>query len=435
MAATLYCARHLLPIDTPAVEGAALLVEAGRIHAVGTCQDLAAAHPRAAVVDFGETVILPPLVNAHTHLELSRFPQWAAAVDNAPPPTDFVDWVLQLVQVRRQVAVEEVRTALTEGLRQCLRSGTGAIGDILTTLAVADAYAASPLRGRVFAEVLGVDEPRVATRLTDLAPQLAALPSPALAWGLSPHAPYTLSAATRVQALAFARGRGLPLAMHWAESAAEGDFLARGEGPLVRLYAAAGWPLPVAAQSSALDGLPAGSLLIHGVHAGAAAIAAVAAAGLGVVLCPRSNARFGAERAPVAAYRHAGVPLALGTDSLASSPSLSVWEELAFARQWFAGVLDPLAWLEIATAGGAAALGLGSGFGRLAPGGEACFQVVAVPAGATAATLPEALCAAAGLIEVRALFLNGENVLPDPEPPPIIKQQIKNVAFPGKPQP
>jgi len=182
-----------------------------------------------------------------------------------------------------------------------------------------------------------------------------------------------------------------------------------------RLYPAAGWPLTPRRRAGTADfpvRLPAGSLLIHGVHAAAADVATLAAAGHHLVLCPRSNRRFAASRAPVAAYRRAGVPLALGTDSLASSPSLSVWAELACARQWYAGALDPQAWLAVATAGGAAALGLAGQLGTLAAGCEASFQVVAVPAGAAAATLAEALCSAGEDIAVTALYLGGENVLP-----------------------
>ena len=408
----IFTARYLLPIGAPLIEDGALLVEAGRICAVGTHRELTAAHPRAAVVACGSAVLLPPLVNAHTHLELTDFPHWAAAAGTTVPAGDFVDWILELVRVRRTVDTAEVRISLGKGLRRCLAAGTGAVGDILTTLAAVPAYAGTALRGRVFAEVLGVDQAQVAARLAEIAAMFGTPPGPALAWGLSPHAPYTLSAATLAQVCSLAGERTLPLAMHWAETAVELEFLARGSGPLAeRLYPAAGWPRPPQPSSAAVS-LGPGGILIHGVYATAADIAAVAAAGHHVVLCPRSNRYFGVSRAPVAAFRQAGVPLALGTDSLASSPSLSLWDELAFARQWFAGALDPADWLEIATAGGAAALGLADRLGRLAPGMEASFQVVAVPAAATAATLSEALCAAGEQIMVQALYLGGENVLP-----------------------
>lgn len=430
----IFAARHLLPIAAPPVDDGALLIEDSRILAVGTRRELAAAHPRAAVVDCGEAVILPPLVNAHTHLELTCFPDWVELAGAAPPPDGFVDWILHLVQVRRTVGDLAVRSSLFEGLCRSLAAGTGAVGDILTTLAARPAYRQCRMRGRVFAEVLGVDGARVAARLEEIGRHLRCAPDPGLGWGLSPHAPYTLTEATLAGTLDFAAANRLPVAMHWGETAEEVDFLTRGCGPLAeRLYPTAGWPLPSAPAGfcgQALAGLPAGSLLVHGVHATDETIGAIAASGLGVVLCPRSNSRFGAARAPVAAYHRAGVPLALGTDSMASSPSLSVWEELAFARHWFAGALEPAAWLEVATAGGAAALGLGGVLGRLAPGLEASFQVVALPAGSAAPTLAEALCAGGREIAVQALFLAGENVLPPCRSPHIMKNSVLADSFP-----
>ena len=409
----IFASRYLLPIGAPPREDGALLVENGRIVAVAPRRELAAAHPRAAAVDFGEAVLLPPLVNAHTHLELSDFPQWAEAAGEAGEPDDFVDWILRLVRVRRTLDAAAVQASLAEGLRQSLAAGTGAVGDILTDLTALPAYAGTPLSGRVFAEVLGVDAARVAARLAEIAARLTTPPGPALRWGLSPHAPYTLTAATLAQVIAFARAHQLPLAMHWAETAEEIAFLSKGQGPLAeRLYPAAGWSLPANPYLPKPESLS--GLLIHGTHLTAAEIAAIARTGLGVVLCPRSNRRFGEQRAPLAALRRAGVPLALGTDSRASSPSLSVWDELAFAREWFAGDLDPAAWLEIATMGGARALGLGGELGRLSPGMAASFQVLAVPPGATVATLAEALCAEGQRTLPRALYLRGENVLPHP---------------------
>jgi cytosine/adenosine deaminase-related metal-dependent hydrolase len=257
--------------------------------------------------------------------------------------------------------------------------------------------------------VLGVDAQRVASRLTEIAGRLDCSPGPTLSWGLSPHAPYTLTEATLVQVSAFAQQHRLPLAMHWAETAAELAFVTAGEGPIAeRLYPTAGWPLP--ADPPSLESF--GGLLVHGTHLDEAQIDGIARTGQSVVLCPRSNSLFGATRAPVAALRRAGVPLALGTDSRASSPSLSVWDELAFGRSWFTGAIDPQGWLELATAGGARALGLAGEMGRLAPGLAASFQVMAVPPGATAATLAEALCAEGHRTPPLSLILRGETSCP-----------------------
>ena len=416
---TLYCARHLLPIDSPGIEDGALLVGNGRIIAVGLRSELAAEYPAATIVDFGDAVILPPLVNAHTHLELTDFPGWSAAAGEGAQG-DFVDWILNLVRVRLTVDAAAARASLQNGLQQSLAAGTGAIGDILTTLDLAAAYVDTPLAGRVFIEVLGIDPTAVAARLAVISEFLATPPAPSLAWGLSPHAPYTLSRETYGMAREFARELGLPLATHRAESVWERGFLTNGSGILQRLHTSVGWSLPPDPPLFGLDG----GLVVHGVHLNDAEIALVAHSGSPVVLCPRSNSAFDDARAPLAALHRAGVPLAIGTDSRASSPSLSVWDELAFARTWFAGTLEPEQWLRIATIGGAKALGVDARIGSLAGGLPASFQIVATPTAATKATLTEALCSAGSDIEVQALFLAGENVLPHPSALPIMSPPV-----------
>lgn len=411
---TLHRARYLLPITAPLLEDGALLVAGARLLAVGTSAELAGMVRTAKVVDHGESVILPPLVNAHTHLELTHFPRWAAAAGEGAPPPDFVGWIERMIRVRRALSTEEVGASLADGLQASLRAGTGAVGDILTTLAAAGGYQESPLFGTVFCEVLGVDSGRVSARLAEILSLLGQSPAARLRWGLSPHAPYTMNGATLDRAAEFAAGHRLPLAGHWRETAEEEAFLAEAAGPLAeRLYPLAGWPLPSAPVPWGTPAAyPPGSLLIHGVHAGGEDVAGLASRGHRVVLCPRSNSLFGAARAPLAAYLRQGVPLALGTDSLASAPSLSVWEELAFARQWYAGILAPDQWLAIATHGGASALGAGALLGALEAGRGASFQVVGLPAGATAASLGEALVTAGETLEVRELCLGGVNALP-----------------------
>ncbi|MBW2690144.1 MAG: amidohydrolase family protein, partial [Deltaproteobacteria bacterium] len=166
-----------------------------------------------------------------------------------------------------------------------------------------------------------------------------------LDWGLSPHAPYTLSSAAINQVFAFADHQNLQCTIHLAESMDETRFLKNGSGAIAdRLYAAARWdptadPVPGCSPVSALcqqGRLRSCDLVVHGVQVDAVDIDLLKKTGCSVALCPRSNAALNVGKAPVSAYLKAGVPLALGTDSLASAPSLSIWDEMAFARDWFA---------------------------------------------------------------------------------------------------
>lgn len=420
---SIFRARHLLPITAPPIEDGAILVVDGCIRSVGHGRELCAAHPGVPVVDFAEQVILPPMANAHTHLELTDFPVWAAASRPPAGSGGFVDWVLALIAVRRKLSDDQLRLSLSNGLQQSLRAGTAVIGDILTSLDCRTAYAVTPLYGTAFVEALGRDPQMITSRLDGLDSLLSSPPGGNIFWGLSPHAPYTLSPLAFKQVVERAESARLPVAMHLAETAEEVEFIRAGSGPIAtQLYPAANWPVTDDGRSVsplrwllAQGGLPAGSLLVHGVHVGVDEVESIAAAGLAVILCPRSNARFGAERAPLTAFRQAGIPLALGTDSLASSPSLSVWDELAFAWQWFDGLLSGAEWLTIATSGGATVLGRQDQFGSLASGRPANFQVVSLPEALSIRTVCAQLCAAADQVRVEALYLardgRCENVL------------------------
>ncbi len=421
MAPTLYTARYLLPITAPPISDGALLVDNARILAVGSRTRLADDYHGAEVVDFGDAVILPPMVNAHTHLELTDFPIWAESTKASADAPGFVGWILKLVRVRHTVDTELLRTSLASGLSASLRAGTGAVGDIMTTLDVCDAYRETPLLGKVYAEVLGQDAAVVANRLTALEAVMLDAPAATLCWGLSPHAPYTLSATAMQSAFAFASEHGLQTCIHLAESKEETSFVKSGTGSIADiLYASAQWDStadPVSGNSPVKSlcqqgRLRAGDLVVHGVQADDEDVALIQQKGCHVVLCPRSNATLEVGVAPVAAYLKAGVPLALGTDSMASASSLSLWDELAFAQAWFKGQASPQQWLEIATLGGAKALGLCQRIGAISVGLDASFQVAAMPELPALHELEESLCCGGRQVSVSHLFLSGRNVLP-----------------------
>lgn len=416
----IYRARYLLPISSAPLEDGSLLVKDGRISAVGPYQQLSAAHPDAQVVDFKDSIILPPFVNAHTHLELTSVSEWSAAIDEPEPQGSFVDWILWLIKVKRTLSERQLRDSLQKGLQASLRAGTGVVGDICTTLSIASVYEPSPLRGRVFAEVLGQDLESIQRRLDEVGSVTTKPPSSSLSWGISPHAPYTLSQQALDIVFAYARAKNLQSCIHLAESSDESRFLQDATGDIAeRLYQAAQWPVdhenaPGCSPVRALcreNRLQSGDLAVHGVEVDDADVSLLKRTRASVVLCPRSNAALKGGKAPVTRYLSAGVNLALGTDSLASSPSLSIWDELAFANDWFAGAASPRKWLEIATLGGAKALGLEGQVGALASGLDASFQVVSMPKDPGLAGLEEALFTAGDAIEVSHLYLSAQNTL------------------------
>jgi cytosine/adenosine deaminase-related metal-dependent hydrolase len=416
---TLYLARYLLPIGAPPIEDGAVLVRDGRLAAVGRRSDLQSGWS-GAVVDFGDAVLLPPLVNAHTHLELTRFPVWAGQGCETPGEQGFVDWIIRLIRIKRRVGSEELLDSLSDGLRLSLEAGTGAVGDVLSCPAARSGYRNSPLFGRYFCEVLGHDPHRVQQALDRWADLRRQGEAGRLTAGLAPHAPYTLSSAAMKRVLDAAAAEDLSLTLHFAESVEECRFLEGSAGPIAEtLYPFVGWddrlPPPggvrPAAWLDALGGLGERTLLVHGVQVTAEEADLLARRRATVVLCPRSNRQLLVGTAPVAHYRAAGVRLALGTDSLASSPTLSVWHELAAARRLYGAALAPGDLLAMATVNGALALGLDGEMGRLLPGWGGHFLVVRPAVMPRFKELEEFLCSRNGDPELAAFFLAGREVL------------------------
>lgn len=417
---TLYLARYVVPITAPAIEGGGVLVRRGEILEVGPAKKLAAAAPRAELIDFGDdAVLLPPLVNAHTHLELTHFPQWSHALGETASADDFVGWIEHVIRVKRSLKPKQLTTSIEDGIKACLASGTGAVGDILSWFPARKAYRRCPLFGRLYLETLGRDPAHTRHVLRGLGQITREVVCGRLRLGISPHSLYNLSSEYLEDLLSHARRHGLPLAIHIAESREETEFLLHSQGPLVdRLYPFVGWqdmvPMPAGQTPvkylEAHGGLNPENLLIHGVHVAPQECRAIAHAGATVVLCPRSNARLGVGTAPVSDYLEAGVDLALGTDSPASCDSLSMWDELAFARKAYAGRVDPEMLLRMATRNGACALGLCSDMGSFSSRMSAHFQVVRLNQIPSSDELEEALISAGDALQVRALFLSGRQV-------------------------
>lgn len=412
---TLYLARYLLPISAPPIEDGALLVDNGRIAAVGRRRELLAGF-NGEVIDFGDAVLLPTLVNVHTHLELTHFPRWAARSGEPGKPATFVDWLLQLIRVKRDQSPAELTASIRDGLRLCLQSGTGAVGDVLSRLIFPPAYAESFLYGRVFLELLGLDPVVWGVSLDRATALLTGDHFGNMQPGLAPHAPYSLSQQAMISIFAAARRQDWSLTTHFAESHEESRLVQDAAGELLeRLYPAVGWQdqRPEAHGCSPtvyldrVGGLHHNNLLVHGVQVSAEDARLLAERSVTVALCPRSNECLGVGTAPVALYRAAGVKLALGTDSLASNDSLSMWDELAAARRCYGDHLSPGELLAMATRNGAEALGLKDEMGTLSSGAGAHFQVLTLTDAPDLKQLEEYLCRQGASCSLSALFLAG----------------------------
>jgi len=383
--ATIYRAQYLVPGDAPPVEGGAFLAEDGMIAARGTLAELQRAYPEAPVVDFGEAIIAPLLVNAHTHLELTDFPRWAAKAGMAEDPSGFVDWILRLIKTKKSLVGRDYQLSVANGIEQSLAYGVGTVGDILAYYPAREAYRSSSLDGLLFLETLGQDPALIRQAEQRLDQALKEGQGGRVEVGLSPHSPYTIRGEYLERLYRRCRQQGLRCSTHLAESPDEVEFIEHGRGPIAScFYPFVGWEnyLPPTSHMrpvAYLDkhgGFFQENLLVHGVQLNDDEIELLARKGMHLALCPRSNAKLKVGRAPAGKLLNAGVNLCLGTDSLASCDSLSIWDEMAFAARWFRGELDAPTLFAMATSGGARALGLHERLGTLGVGKQAGFQIL-----------------------------------------------------------
>lgn len=380
-----HIARHVLPIASPPLVDAGVAVEDGIVVAVGRRKDvLKAAGNDAEVREHPDSIVFPALVNAHAHVELS----WAAS--EAPPEGGYMGWLRSFLDRRAAVDPASARTAAQEAVAAMAGNGTAALGDVSNETWVVPILAASALRTVVFHEVYGFrsddavlrDEAAGAALL-----RLAEDPSVVAAGDrirlvATPHAAHTSSAAL-LKALGHRVAEaGAPLSIHAAESEEELEFLRSGTGPLADLLRERGhwddgWRVPGLSPVAYLDRLGLlgpKTLVVHAVHLDHHDLSLLQARGACVVTCPRSNRRLEVGRAPVPKLLSAGVPVALGTDSLATGEDLDLFAEMAALREEHPG-LAPAAVLRMATLNGACALGFEQTVGSIAPGQPAHLLV------------------------------------------------------------
>ncbi|MBI3891078.1 MAG: amidohydrolase family protein [Candidatus Wallbacteria bacterium] len=357
-----------------------MLVADGRIAAVGPVGAIESSHPS---LDLGNAVLLPGLVNVHSHLECSLLRGFGDDLELFP-------WVRRLTALKYTVmepADFEVASLL--GAAELLRAGVTCTADCSDNgLAVLRGLAVSGLRGRVYQEVFGPSAADVPASLAGLAAKLDLLqterPAGRVDVGISPHAPYTVCAELFGACAELGRARGMPLAVHIAESPAEVSLIRDGAGPIAEAMAARELPWSARGTSPVRYLRDLGLLdlaetlqLIHCVHIDDDDVDAMAAARVGIAHCPRSNAKLGNGVFPAAALADARLRLGIGTDSSASNNALSVLEELRFTALLQRAVertphaSSAAALLELATLGGARCLGLESAIGSIDPGKQA----------------------------------------------------------------
>ncbi|HZT76997.1 MAG TPA: amidohydrolase family protein [Vicinamibacterales bacterium] len=378
-----YRASWVLPISEPPIKDGWIAVDRGRIVATGR----QSANRSEAELDLGEVAVLPGLVNAHTHLELSYLR------DEVPPAPQFVNWIRGVMAARRErpdPAAPEILDAIGRAIDEAIASGTALVGDISNTLVTFDPLARSALAGVVFYELIRFNAPEPEALVEQAAADIGRLvATERVRASLAAHAPYSVAPLVfRALRQVVDRDPFAPCSVHLAESMEEMEFIRSGEGPWRQLLEDVGawdptWVAPGGSPVKFLDDcgfLDGRVIAVHGVQMTTEDLERLVARDVTLVTCPRSNGHTGAGAPPIEDFYRSGVRIAVGTDSLASAPDLNVFAEVATMRALAPGV-PAAALLESATRHGAHALGFDADFGTIEAGRLARLLLVDIPPG------------------------------------------------------
>jgi cytosine/adenosine deaminase-related metal-dependent hydrolase len=360
---------------------AAISIENGRIVALGE-------EAAAAATDLGRMAIMPALVNAHTHLELSYLR------GRVPQAEKFLDWIRMIMATRRQypdAADPHIIDAARAAIAEMHVSGTGLVGDISNTLVTASLLREASMPAQIFYELLRFNASDVAHIAGEarMKADAAADPGGEIRVSLAPHAPYSVSPALFAAIRADLDAHpGDVTSVHLCESPEEVEFIRRGSGPWRLLLEELGvwtdaWEAPglsPVAYLEQLGFLDRRVLAVHGVQLDGDDLNRLRSRGMTIVSCPRSNQHVGVGPPPLEAFYAMNVNVAFGTDSLASAPDLNMFAELAEARR-LAPRVPARTLLESATHCGAVALGFEDQYGTLETGKRAQIIAVRIPAG------------------------------------------------------
>jgi cytosine/adenosine deaminase-related metal-dependent hydrolase len=388
----LYSARWVLPISSSSIEDGAIAIDGRQITDVDTRASLVGKYPNATVHHYADAVILPGLINAHSHLELTAMRGFLESEES-----DFTGWLKKLTVARLELMTPDDRyVSAAWGATEAVRAGVTALADASDgAYESMKALSDVGLRGIVFQESFGPD-PRLAddnfAKLTAKVARLAKLETPLLKVGVSPHAPYTVCGRQLELISEFALTENLPVMMHAAESVAEEMLLREGQGTFAEALAKRGieWHAPGLSTIQYLKRhcvLQTKPLLAHCIRVDSADIETLKESGARIAHCPKSNAKLGHGRAPFSIFLDLGIAVGLGSDSVASNNTCDIFEEARFAilmarsetgainGQRMVAATDAL---HAATAGGARALGLEGHTGELRAGLQADFTAVSL---------------------------------------------------------
>lgn len=393
-----------MPMGSPVIPDGAVRIDGGRIAAAGRWQDLRSDDAE----DLGDVVLLPGLINAHCHLDYTAM---RGAILSA---ASFPQWIRRLNELKRTQSDDEYLAAIAAGFAELKRWGTTSVFNIESFPELMVRMPAPPIRTWWFYELLDI---RNRIHTDDVVAGALAFFETRSDWlggfGLSPHAPYTTSLPLYGLVRECCERSGMPMMTHLAESQEEFAMFAESRGALYDFLAPLGRDMTDTGGTTPVrrlfDGgvVPRRAILTHmNVLAEADwTLLAGRAGDVSVVHCPNCHAYFGRPPFPLERHRNLGVNLCLGTDSLASNRSLSLFEEIRTLLHNHPSVAPRVA-LEMVTLNPARAIGRAGSLGEITPG--ACADLIAIPFSGRESGAAETIAAFSG--DVPWMMVAGQRV-------------------------
>ncbi|MDO8526921.1 MAG: amidohydrolase family protein [Deltaproteobacteria bacterium] len=359
-------APHIITLEGPPLKDHAILIRDGFIADIAPQSEL---KTDGLSLELPNTILLPGLINAHCHLELSQLPQ------PLPYPGSFVGWIDELTRLKLQMTPEQTEAAIKMGIQKLLEGGTTTVADHMSVGTPLELLMQSPLEAVAYIEVLGVERERANhfyKQALETAKKFKAIPTP--------HATYSLLPEIFAKVVAEASDT-LPLSIHISESADEFLLFLENRGPLAEFLQMKGKTPPTQGETPVqylkrLKLLPYGAMAIHANYLEDEDIATLNELEISVVHCPGSHAYFEHDRFPYGSLEDAEINVALGTDSLASNESLSMLRQMQIVSENYVE-LKPEMVLKMATLNGATALRKENEIGSLKVGKRA--NIIGVP--------------------------------------------------------
>ena len=377
-------AKTILTMDRPEpIEDGFVLVQDSRILQVGKRSDLYFA-PSLRMLDLGDTLLLPGLINAHCHLDFTLFK------GKVKYRGGFREWLRQMAVKSRATTTAQFKKSIQDGIAQSLAFGTTSLCDVASSWESYPLLRKSALRAFVFFEMIDMAQPSTERYWKNFQQRLNSLLHQApvtetCGWGLSPHTPFTVSKELFQLAKQFlSHHRDILTTIHVAESREESRYFKSGSGPMadrIKILNPS-WTIPhstTPVQYLSQNGwMPKLDLGVHLNEVNSKDLKCLSKNRIAVVHCPGSHDYFGHKSFPYGRMKKMKIPVCLGTDSLASNQSLSLFREMRLFQKKYPEISSQEI-LSLVTVKPAQALGRGGELGRVKPGYLADFIGIPIP--------------------------------------------------------